>query len=96
MDIRKVRNPELARLTGQKALSVGIRRRFRGNFLAAKKPDKVSSPPVSGSFVPFTITGGPQVHTSDQRIELRLPDGIEIILTGTDSLSAVQSILSIL
>ena len=96
MDIRKVRNPELVRLTGQKALRAGIRRRFRDSFLAAKKPDPTSSLPVSSSFVPFTITGGPQVNTTDQRIELRLPDGIEIILTGTGSLSAVQSILSIL
>lgn len=96
MDIRKVRNPELARLAGQKAISAGIRRGFRNSYLAGKRPALISEVPVSGSFVPFTITGGPQVHTTDQRIELRLPDGIEIILTGTGSLSAVQSILSIL
>lgn len=96
MDIRKIRNPELARLTSQKTMSAGIRRRFRDSFLAAKKPHLTSSLPISGSFVPFTITGGPQVLTTDQRIEIRLPDGIEIILTGTGSVSAVQSILSIL
>ena len=33
---------------------------------------------------------------SDQKIEIRLPDGINIILSGTDSLSAARSILSIL
>ena len=33
---------------------------------------------------------------SDQKIEIRLPDGINIILSGADSLSAARSILSIL
>jgi len=96
MDIRKVRNPELARLTGQKTINAVIRRRFQDNSTAVKKPAPTTIVPISGSFVPFTITGVPQVLTTDQRIELRLPDGIEIILTGTGSLSAVQSILSIL
>ncbi|TSA33496.1 MAG: hypothetical protein D4R64_14080 [Porphyromonadaceae bacterium] len=96
MDIHKLRNPELARLTGQRTILTDIRRGFRNKLVAFKRPEVLSAMPVSGSFVPFTITGGPQVQTTDQRIELRLPDGIEIILTGTGSLSAVQSILSIL
>lgn len=96
MDINKLRNPELARLTGQKAINADIRRGFRHSFLPGRKPELTSLLPVSGGFVPVKITGEPQVFTTDQRIELRLPDGIEIILTGTGSLSAVQSILSIL
>jgi hypothetical protein len=96
MDIHKHRNPELARLTGKKAVSTNIGRGFRNRFLSGKKPGQTSLIPVSGSFVPVKINGDPQVFASDQRIELRLPDGIEIILTGTGSLSAVQSILSIL
>jgi len=34
--------------------------------------------------------------TSDQKIEISLPGGIRVILSGTGSLSAVKSILNIL
>jgi hypothetical protein len=52
-------------------------------------------------FAPVKLSGtnyrNPQYSdsVSDQRIEIHLPDGISIILTGADSLSAARDILSI-
>jgi hypothetical protein len=96
MDIRKIRNPVLVRLTGIKEHRVSNHELSHRVLIPGKRQPEPTVSAVSGCFVPVKITGDTQVHTSDQRIELRLPDGIEIILTGTGSLSAVQSILSIL
>ena len=96
MDIRKIRNPALVRLTGIKehrASNHGLSHRV---YRPGKRQPKPPANSASGGFVPVKILGDPQMHTTDQRIELRLPDGIAIILTGSGSLSAVQSILSIL
>ena len=56
----------------------------------------------SPEFIPVQISGTKdpdqdQVSdsTPDQKIEISFPDGIRIILTGNDSLSAARSILSI-
>jgi len=96
MDILKIRTPQVFRLTGfkeRKASNHGLSHRV---LIPGKRQSEPPANVESGSFVPVKILGDPQMHTTDQRIELRLPDGIEIILTGTGSLSAVQSILSIL
>ncbi|MFA5817636.1 MAG: hypothetical protein WC865_18700 [Bacteroidales bacterium] len=96
MDIRKIRNPALVRLTGIKEHRASNHELSNRVLIPGKRQSEPPANVESGSFVPVKILGDPQIHTTDQRIELRLPDGIEIILTGTGSLSAVQSILSIL
>ena len=96
MDTLKIHNPARVRI----ALMKERRSSNRGLSHRVLIPGQRRSgpPPIadSGSFVPVKIQGGPQIPATDQRIELRLPDGIAIILTGTGSVSAVQSILSIL
>ncbi|MEA1877444.1 MAG: hypothetical protein U9N86_11320 [Bacteroidota bacterium] len=56
----------------------------------------------SHEFIPVTIpsTKDPEqdqvlISSPDQKIEISFPDGIRIILSGNDSLSAARSILSI-
>jgi len=94
MQLSPHRTPVLHQLIKRKKLFITVL--DRKSRIPIPKP-KTGVP----EFAPVKLSGNDYQDTkssdslSDQRIEIHLPDGINIILSGTDSLSAARSILSI-
>ncbi|TSA34068.1 MAG: hypothetical protein D4R64_12740 [Porphyromonadaceae bacterium] len=84
MELRKIRNPLHFFLTNKSG--------FKPKVNAGVK-EKQFTAPMSG-FIPVHLADSPLPALCEEKIEIRFPDGIQVILTGPASLSVAESLIS--
>ncbi len=86
MELYKIRNPLHYFLTKKSGF------KLKGNTGVIRKPISVPNP-ISG-FIPVRLADVPLPTTSEEKIEIRFPDGIQVVLIGPASLSLAESLIS--
>jgi len=84
MELSKIRNPLHFSLTNKSG--------FKPKVNAGVKQKQLTAP-LSG-FIPVHLADSPLPALSEEKIEIRFPDGILVVLTGPTSLSVAESLIS--
>jgi hypothetical protein len=86
MELNKIRNPLHYFLTNKpgakQKVNPGVKRRPISDLN-----------PISG-FIPVRLADAPLPTIGEEKIEIRFPDGIQVVLTGPASLSLAESLIS--
>jgi len=84
MDLFKIRNPLYYRLTRKS----GVKNQLNASV---RKPSFAASP--GSGFIPVHLAGVSHPADTGEKIEIRFPDGIQVVLTGPSSLSMAESLI---
>jgi len=85
MELFKIRNPLQYSLTRKS----GVKNKL---FTPVVRKQNTALYPVSG-FIPVHMADVPQPSSGDEKIEIRFPDGIQVVLSGPSSLSMAESLI---
>ena len=84
MELRKIRNPLHFFLTNKSS--------FKPKLSAGVKQKQFTAP--MSSFIPVHLADSPIPALSEEKIEIRFPDGIQVVLTEPASLTVAESLIS--
>jgi len=86
MNPQKLRNPLFDRLTSKQGILDKMKHRTSRTVLSTTRPGL--------DFIPVRVSDPIEPITGEDRIEIRFPSGLEVILSGSSALTMAETLIS--